>query len=113
MRGGKAKARTVNARFLAMCSHYLFEPAFCNRAAGWEKGIVEKNVQDRRRQLWQALALHSWPTLEALNAELANLHDFRQDALYRAVPYGIYDLTHNQGYVYVGTSYDTPRCCKI
>ncbi len=69
---GKAKARTVNARFQAMCSHYLFEPAFCNRAAGWEKGIVEKNVQDRRRQLWQALAQHSWPTLEALNAELAN-----------------------------------------
>ncbi|GAB5097659.1 hypothetical protein YK56LOC_33750 [Caballeronia sp. HLA56] len=33
-----------------MCSHYLFEPDFCNRAAGWEKGIVEKNVQDRRRR---------------------------------------------------------------
>ena len=27
--------------------HYLFEPEFCNRAAGWEKGHVEKNVQDR------------------------------------------------------------------
>ncbi len=37
------------------------------------------------------------------------VHDFRQDALGRAVPYGIYDLTHNQGYVYVGTSYDTPE----
>ena len=35
------------------------------------------------------------------------VHDFKQDALGRAVPYGIYDLTHNQGYVYVGTSYDT------
>ncbi len=58
---GKAKARTINARFLAMCSHYLFEPAFCNRGAGWEKGIVEKNVQDRRRQLWQALAQPSIP----------------------------------------------------
>ena len=37
------------------------------------------------------------------------VHDFRQDALGRAVPYGIYDLTHNQGYVYVGTSNDTPE----
>lgn len=37
------------------------------------------------------------------------VHDFSQDALGRAVPYGIYDLTHNQGYVYVGTSYDTPE----
>jgi hypothetical protein len=44
-----------------------------------------------------------------LNAEPVNLHDFRQDALHRAVPYGIYDLTHNRGYVYVGTSYDTPE----
>jgi hypothetical protein len=40
-------------------------------------------------------------------AEQVNVHDFPQDALGRAVPYGIYDLTHNQGYVYVGTSYDT------
>jgi hypothetical protein len=38
-----------------------------------------------------------------------NVHDFPQDALGRAVLYGIYDLTHNQGYVYVGTSYDTPE----
>lgn len=44
-----------------------------------------------------------------LHPELVNLHDFRQDALGRAVPYGIYDLTHNQGYVYVGTSADTPE----
>jgi len=42
-------------------------------------------------------------------AELVNLHDFRQDALGRAVPYGIYDVVHNQGYVYVGTSSDTPE----
>ena len=35
-------------------------------------------------------------------------HDFGSEALGRATPYGIYDLTHNQGYVYVGTSADTP-----
>jgi hypothetical protein len=42
-------------------------------------------------------------------AEVVNVHDFRQDALGRAVPYGIYDLTHNRGTVYVGQSADTPR----
>ena len=31
------------------------------------------------------------------------------DALGRAVPYGIYDIVHNQGYVYLGNSYDTPE----
>jgi hypothetical protein len=42
-------------------------------------------------------------------AEPVSAHDFRQDALGRAVPYGIYDLTHNRGTVYVGQSADTPR----
>ena len=37
-----------------------------------------------------------------------NSHDFPQDALGRAVPYGIYDLHHNQADVYVGQSADTP-----
>jgi hypothetical protein len=41
-------------------------------------------------------------------AELVDVHDFPNDALGRAVPYGIYDLQHNQGTVYVGQSADTP-----
>lgn len=40
--------------------------------------------------------------------ELVNVHDFKQDAVGRAVPYGIYDQQHNQGTVYVGQSADTP-----
>jgi hypothetical protein len=42
-------------------------------------------------------------------AEAVNVHDFRQDSLGRAVPYGIYDLTRNRGTVCVGQSGDTPR----
>jgi hypothetical protein len=42
-------------------------------------------------------------------AEQVNMHDFPEDAIGRATPYGIYDLAHNQGFVYVGTSYDTPE----
>ena len=49
----KGKGRIVNARFAAMASHYLFETDFCNVASGWEKGVVEKNVQDSRRRIWQ------------------------------------------------------------
>jgi transposase len=65
---GSGKARQINARFAAMASHYLFEPEFCNPASGWEKGQVEKNVQDARRRLWQPLP--SFPDLDALNAWL-------------------------------------------
>lgn len=68
---GRGKERTVNARFQALCGHYLFEPEFCNRAAGWEKGVVEKNVQDRRRQLWQTVNGQSWESIAALNVWLA------------------------------------------
>lgn len=38
-----------------------------------------------------------------------NAHDFPQDALGRAVPYGVYDLSANRGHVTVGGSADTPR----
>ncbi|MBX4388561.1 IS21 family transposase, partial [Mycobacterium tuberculosis] len=65
---GSGKTRQVNARFAAMASHYLFEPEFCNPASGWEKGQVEKNVQDARRRLWQPMP--SFPDLETLNAWL-------------------------------------------
>lgn len=41
--------------------------------------------------------------------EEVNVHDFLKDAQGRAVPYGIYDLQHNQGAVYVGASADTPE----
>jgi hypothetical protein len=37
----------------------------------------------------------------------ARTHDFPQDSLGKAVPYGIYDLTGNTGWVSVGTDHDT------
>jgi hypothetical protein len=40
-------------------------------------------------------------------AEVVNVHDFKSDSLGRAVPYGVYDLQHNHGTVYVGASGDT------
>ena len=69
---GLGKQRTVNARFQAMTGHYLFEPEFCNRAAGWEKGQVEKSVLDRRRAIWREATEKSWPDLATLNAWLAD-----------------------------------------
>lgn len=43
------------------------------------------------------------------HAEAVNAHDFEQDALGKAVPYGVYDVIHNRGYVYVGRSADTSQ----
>lgn len=41
-------------------------------------------------------------------AEHVNVHDFRSQAIGRAVPYGVYDLQHNCANLYVGQSADTP-----
>jgi hypothetical protein len=62
-RVGTGKARDVNVRFAAMVSYYLFEAEFCNPAAGWEKGQIEKNVRDSRHRLW-----HTAPEFESLAA---------------------------------------------
>jgi len=67
----KGKERAVNARFKAMCSHYLFDPDFCNVASGWEKGIVEKNVQDSRRRIWIEAGERRFGSFIELNAWLA------------------------------------------
>ena len=64
------KARQVNARFAAMASHYLFDPDFCNVASGWEKGVVEKNVQDSRRRIWQEASQMRFGSFAELNAWL-------------------------------------------
>jgi hypothetical protein len=34
-------------------------------------------------------------------------HDFPDDALARIIPYGVYDVVRNEGFVLVGTSHDT------
>jgi len=66
----KGNGRIVNTRFHAMVSHYLFEADFCNVASGWEKGIVEKNVQDARRRIWMDAKRQQFSTFEDLNVWL-------------------------------------------
>ena len=67
----KGKGRVVNTRFAVMCAHYLFDAEFCNVASGWEKGVVEKNVQDSRRRIWIEAGKRKWSSLAELNAWLA------------------------------------------
>ena len=63
----QTKKRKINSRFEAMTSHYLFEPEFCNVASGWEKGIVEKNVRDRRASIWYRAKDKRWTDWAQLN----------------------------------------------
>jgi hypothetical protein len=106
----------VNARFAALCSHYLFDSDFCNVASGWgeagfgkaplclaaagpvckpgrgarSEGVVEKNVQDSRRRIWQDAAGGRFGHLAELNSGLLG----RCRALWQALPHPEYgDLT--------------------
>ena len=46
-------------------------PTFACVASGWEKGVVEKNVQDSRRRIWIDAQNLKWGSFAELNAWLA------------------------------------------
>lgn len=64
------KEREFNKRFQQMCSHYLVEPVACTPGSGWEKGQIEKQVQDIRN--WLFIPRPRFADLEELNAWLAD-----------------------------------------
>jgi hypothetical protein len=75
------------------------------RQAFAAKGAPIISVDTKKKELIGAFknAGHAWSTV----AEAVNVHDFKSEGLGRAVPYGVYDLQHNRGTVYVGASGDT------
>ncbi|MEL4073028.1 IS21 family transposase [Ochrobactrum sp. GPK 3] len=90
-RVGRGKERQVNMRFLAMTNHYVFAPEFCNPAAGWEKGQLEKNVQDARPRLWQQMP--DFPNLMALNDWLEqHCQELWRDTAHGTLPGSIADV---------------------
>ena len=68
---------------------YLIDPDFCNVASGWEKGVVEKNVQDTRRRIWQDAAKERFGSFTELNLWLLA----RCRALWQELRHPEYDLT--------------------
>jgi len=64
----KGRERTLNKRYLALASHYNFEPLFCMPARGNEKPHVENRVKNLQRR-W-ATPVPQAADLEALNAYL-------------------------------------------
>jgi hypothetical protein len=83
--------------------HYITAQRQAFRAAGQPVISVDTKKKELIGQFKNAGRVWSQA------AEAVNVHDFQADALGRAVPYGIYDLTRNRGTVYVGQSADTPR----
>jgi hypothetical protein len=83
-----------------------FEQIHAQRAAHQKAGQPVISVDTTKKELVGNFknAGQMW----CQEAEEVDAHDFPQDAIGRAVPYGIYDLRHNRGTVFVGQSADTP-----
>jgi transposase len=62
------KERVFNWRFEQMMSHYLVDPVACTPGAAWEKGQVESQVKNLRKDLF--LPRPRYKSLEDLNAWL-------------------------------------------
>lgn len=77
------------------------------QAAHLEAGQPVISVDTKKKELIGDFknAGRSW----GRQPERVNVHDFPADALGRAVPYGIYDLLRNTGWMFVGESADTPQ----
>ena len=63
------KERQFNRRFLALASHYMFEPVACTPASGWEKGQIENQAGNVRE--WLFTPTPRFADFAALNAWLA------------------------------------------
>jgi hypothetical protein len=72
------------------------------RDRGWPVISVDAKKAELIGNFKNAGALWCW------QAEQVNCHDFRADALGRAIPYGVYDVLANRGFVRVGLSANTP-----
>ena len=65
----QGKERRFNRRFMALASHYLFEPVACTPESGWEKGQVENQVGNVRE--WLFTPAPRFDSFAELNAWLA------------------------------------------
>ncbi len=85
-----------------------FEHINAKAQACIERGVPVISVDTKKKELvgnfknggreWQ-------PTGEP---ELVDVHDFPTDAVGKAIPYGVYDVAANDGFVSVGVDHDTP-----
>jgi hypothetical protein len=122
--GFRVSANTVKR---LLCDH-----GFCLRAC--RKQLAETEHRDRDVQYRYLVGLRrlyltrGWPVISVDTKKKewvgpfknpgrtwrrqppsAFVHDFSSYAEGPAIPYGIYDLAYNDGYVVVGTSHDTPK----
>ncbi len=103
-------SRKVNRKQLALSSPYRDEQF--QYMQGQKQAFLQQNwpiihVDTKKREL---IGLFKNPgAVWCRDPHRVNVYDFRSLAKGIAIPYGIYDPVLNAGYVFVGTSADTPE----
>jgi transposase len=73
-----------------------------------ERGVPFISVDTKKKELVGNFANAGVEWQPKDQPELVDVHDFPSDAVGKAIPYGIYDVADNSGFVNVGTDHDTP-----
>jgi hypothetical protein len=73
-----------------------------------ERGIPVLSVDTKKKELVGNFKNGGREWQPEGEPELVDVHDFPSDAVGKAIPYGVYDVGANDGFVSVGIDHDTP-----
>jgi transposase len=73
-----------------------------------ERGIPVISVDTKKKELVGNFKNRGQEWQPQGEPDLVDVHDFPGDAVGKAIPYGVYDVGANDGFVSVGTDHDTP-----
>ena len=100
----------VNRKSIATTHHAdrnaQFEYVAAQRDGAQAQGVPVLSVDTKKKELVGAFKNAGAAYTHEPTA--VQDHDYRSDAIGIAVPYGIYDVNANRGFLFVGTSSDTP-----
>jgi hypothetical protein len=73
-----------------------------------ERGVPVISVDTKKKELIGNFKNGGREWQPKGSPERVDVHDFPSDALGKAIPYGVYDIAANDGFVSVGVDHDTP-----
>jgi len=85
-----------------------FEHINAKAEACLERGVPVLSVDTKKKELVGNFKNGGREWQPEGEPELVDVHDFPSDAIGRAIPYGVYDVGADDGFVSVGTDHDTP-----
>jgi hypothetical protein len=85
-----------------------FEHISAKAQACLERGVPVLSVDTKKKELVGNFKNGGREWQPQGEPELVDVHDFPSDAIGKAIPYGVYDVGADDGFVSVGTDHDTP-----